>query len=123
LWALAKDYGHKDLEYSGPLYDSSAVEGNKIRVKFTHAAGLMAKSGEPQLFTIAGDDQKFVSAKAVIEGETVLVSSDAVAKPVAVRYGWSEWAEPEKYNLFNKAGLPASPFRTDDFPQVTAGRK
>ena len=123
LWALAKDYGKSDLEYSGPLYESSAIEGNKIRVKFKHAAGLMAKSGEPQLFTIAGDDQKFVPAKAVIDGETVVVSSDAVAKPVAVRYGWSEWAEPEKYNLFNKAGLPASPFRTDDFPQVTAGRK
>jgi sialate O-acetylesterase len=123
LWALAKDYGKQDLVYSGPLYESSAVEGNKIRVKFQHAAGLMAKSGEPQLFTIAGEDKKFVPAKAVIDGETVVVSSDEVAKPVAVRYGWSEWAEPEKYNLYNKAGLPASPFRTDDFPQVTAGRK
>jgi len=123
LWALAKDYGQKDLEYSGPLYESRAVEGNKIRVKFTHAAGLTARSGEPQLFTIAGEDKKFVPAKAVIDGETVVVSSDAVAKPVAVRYGWTEWAEPEKYNLFNKAGLPASPFRTDDFPEVTAGRK
>lgn len=123
LWALAKDYGQKDLVYSGPLYESSAVEGNKIRVKFKHAAGLQAKSGEPQLFTIAGEDMKFVPAKAVIDGETVVVSSDEVAKPVAVRYGWSEWAEPEQYNLFNKAGLPASPFRTDDFPQVTAGRK
>lgn len=123
LWALAKDYGKQDLVYSGPLYESSAIEGNKIRVKFKHAAGLMAKSGEPQLFTIAGEDKKFVPANAVIDGETVVVSSDEVAKPVAVRYGWSEWAEPEKYNLYNKAGLPASPFRTDDFPQVTAGRK
>lgn len=123
LWALAKDYGQKDLVYSGPLYESHAVEGNKIRVKFKHATGLQAKSGEPQLFTIAGEDMKFVPAKAVIDGETVVVSSDEVAKPVAVRYGWSEWAEPEQYNLFNKAGLPASPFRTDDFPQVTAGRK
>jgi sialate O-acetylesterase len=123
LWALAKDYGKTDLECSGPLYDSMAIEGNKIRVKFKHGAGLMAKSGDPQLFTIAGEDRQFVPAKAVIDGETIVVSSDTVAKPVAVRYGWSEWAEPEKYNLFNKAGLPASPFRTDDFPMVTAGRK
>jgi len=123
LWALAKDYGRDDLVYSGPLYDAMAVEGNKIRVKFKHAQGLMAKSGEPMLLTIAGEDKQFVPAKAQINGETVVVWSDAVAKPVAVRYGWTEWAEPEKYNLFNQAGLPASPFRTDDFPQVTAGRK
>jgi sialate O-acetylesterase len=123
LWALAKDYGKQDLEYSGPLYQSSSVDGNKIRVKFTHADGLMAKDGEPKLFTIAGDDKKFVPAKAKIEGDSVVVWSDDVAKPAAVRYGWSEWAEPADYNLYNKAGLPASPFRTDDFEPVTKGRK
>jgi sialate O-acetylesterase len=123
LWALAKDYG-KEVAFSGPIYESSAVEGNKIRVKFKYAeSGLEAKSGDPQLFTIAGEDQKFVPAKAQIDGATVVVWSDEVAKPVAVRYGWTEWAEPEKYNLYNKAGLPASPFRTDEFPQLTAGRK
>ncbi len=122
LWALANDYGQKDLVFSGPLYESSEIDGNKIRVKFKHAAGLMAKSGEPQLFTIAGDDQKFVPAKAKIEGESVVVWSDGVPKPVAVRYGWTEWAEPAAYNLFNGAGLPASPFRTDSFDLKTKGR-
>jgi sialate O-acetylesterase len=125
LWALAKDYGKSDLVYSGPLYESMSVEGNKIRIKFKHAeGGLQTKNKQPlTLFTIAGEDKKFVPAKAEIDGDTVVVSSDAVQKPVAVRYGWTEWAEPAAYNLYNKAGLPASPFRTDEFPLLTAGRK
>ena len=71
-------------------------------------------------FTIAGEDQKFVPATAEIHGETIVVSSPEVAKPAAVRFAWDQNAEP---NLFNKAGLPASPFRTDDWPLVSVGRK
>ena len=122
LWALATTYGKSDIAYSGPLYDSMAVEGNKIRIKFKHAAGGLAAHGDKPLshFTIAGDDEKFVPATAEIDGETLVVSSPDVPKPVAVRFAWDDWAEP---NLFNKAGLPASPFRTDTFPMVTAGKK
>ena len=122
LWAMANSYGKKDLAYSGPLYESMAVEGQKIRLKFKHAAGGLVAGGEKPLthFTIAGEDQNFVEAKATIDGETVIVESDKVAKPVAVRFGWDQHAEP---NLFNKAKLPASPFRTDNFKMVSAGAK
>ncbi len=120
LWALANTYGKKDLAYSGPLYDGFAVEGDKIRVKFHHAEGLVAKGGELTHFTIAGEDEKFVPAEAAIDGQTVVVSSPEVKRPVAVRFGWTDTAEP---NLFNGAGLPASPFRTDDFKMVTEGNK
>lgn len=113
LWALAKNYGKKDLVYSGPLYDSMQIEGDKIRLNFKHiGGGLVAKGGDLTHFTIAGSGQKFFKAKAVIEGDTILVSSDAVKKPVAARYGFTNTAEP---NLFNKAGLPASSFRTDNW--------
>jgi sialate O-acetylesterase len=121
LWAMANTYGRSDLVYSGPLYDSYDVEGNKIRIKFKHASiGLAAKDDKPLThFQIAGEDQKFVDAKAEIDGDTIVVSSDAVQKPVAVRFAWSPIAEP---NLFNKAGLPASPFRTDDWKLTTAAK-
>lgn len=122
LWALGTTYGKSDLVYSGPLYESMAVEDNKIRIKFKHATGGLAAHGDKPLshFTIAGEDQKFVPANAEIDGETVVVNSPDVAKPVAVRFGWEDTAEP---NLFNKANLPASPFRTDSFPMVTAGKR
>lgn len=122
LWALGTTYGKNDLVYSGPLYDSMSVDGNKIRIKFKHVGGgLEARDGQPlNSFTIAGEDEKFVEAKAEIDGDTVVVSSPEVAKPVAVRFGWNDLANP---NLINKAGLPASPFRTDNFKLVTAGRK
>jgi sialate O-acetylesterase len=99
-----------------------AVEGNKIRLKFQHAAGgLVAEGGKPlSHFTIAGEDQKFVPATAEIDGESLVVSSPEVAKPVAVRFGWDQNAEP---NFYNKAGLPASPFRTDDWPLTSVGKK
>jgi len=112
LNALAMTYG-KALEYSGPLYDRMEVQGNAVRLHFTHAAGLhagTAPGAELTGFAVAGDDQHFVWAKAVIDGDTVVVSSDQVAAPVAVRYGW---ADNPACNLYNAAGLPASPFRTD----------
>lgn len=122
LWALANTYGKSDLVYSGPLYESMATEGNKIRIKFKHATGgLVSKEDKPLThFQIAGEDQKFVDAKATIDGETVVVESEQVPDPRAVRFAWHGLAEP---NLFNKAGLPASPFRTDDWPLTTASAK
>lgn len=111
LWALAKDYGKKDLVYSGPLYKSSKFEGGKAVIEFDHVGGgLVSRDGKPlNWFTVAGENGEFVEAKAEIVGSTVVVSSDKVEKPVAVRFGWHELAEP---NLSNKDGLPASPFRT-----------
>jgi sialate O-acetylesterase len=111
LWALAKQYGMDGLEYSGPLYKSKTVAGNKIILAFDHAAGLKSNDGNALTwFAIAGEDKQFVEAKAEISGNTVIVSGDSIDKPVAVRFGWNELAEP---NLVNGAGLPASPFRTD----------
>jgi sialate O-acetylesterase len=115
-WALGTTYGQK-VAISGPLYDSMKVEGSKIRLRFTHAdGGLVAKGGKLAGFAIAGEDRKFVWADATIDGDTVVVSSPQVPSPVAVRYAWAD--NPE-CNLYNGAGLPASPFRTDDWPGVT----
>ncbi len=112
LWALAKTYGHKDLVCSGPLYKSMTIEGSKIRVAFDSiGGGLASRDGKPlNWFQIAGEDKKFVDATATVEGVNLVVASNQVAKPVAVRFAWNELAEP---NLMNKEGLPASPFRTD----------
>lgn len=112
MWAMATTYGKKDLVYSGPLFKLHAVEGNKVRMTFDHVGtGLASRDGKPLTwFTIAGADGKFVEAKADIDGNTVVVSSDTVPVPAAVRFGWREDAQP---NLINKEGLPASPFRTD----------
>jgi sialate O-acetylesterase len=113
-------YGEK-ITYSGPIYDSMKVEGNKAIITFKSVGkGLEAKDGELKGFTIAGEDKKFHNAQAKIEGDTVIVTCDKVEKPVAVRYGWANYPV---VNLFNKDGLPASPFRTDDFPGLTAGKK
>jgi sialate O-acetylesterase len=115
-WALAKTYGKQDLVYSGPLYRSMSFEGDAIRVEFDHVdGGLVARGGELTHFTIAGADRRFVPAAARIDGRGVLVSSPEVPRPVAVRYGWGAADQP---NLFNAAGLPASSFRTDDWPTV-----
>jgi sialate O-acetylesterase len=114
LWALAKTYGKKDLVYSGPLYESMKVEGNKVRLSFAHVGGgLIARDGKPLIgFQIAGADDKFVPAEAVIDGSTVIVSAKDVTAPTQVRFGWDKVANP---NLSNKEGLPASPFRTKDW--------
>jgi sialate O-acetylesterase len=116
LAALAIAYGQK-IVYSGPIYRSMRIEGNKIRIFFDHVgSGLVAKGEKLTGFAIAGEDRKFVWANAKIEGNTVVVWSEQVPKPVAVRYGW---ADNPDCNLYNKEGLPASPFRTDDWPGVT----
>jgi sialate O-acetylesterase len=111
LWALAKTYGKANVVYSGPLYKSMKVEGNKVRIEFDHVGGgLKSRDGKPlSWFTIAGKDGDFVEANAVIDGKSVVVSSDKITEPAAVRFGWNELAEP---NLMNTEGLPAGPFRT-----------
>lgn len=112
-WALAKDYGRSELAYCGPIYKSMRVEGSAIRLSFDYVcSGLMAKDGELSCFTIAGADKVFVEAAAKIENDTIVVSSDKVTSPVAVRFAFSNTAKP---NLFNKEGLPASSFRTDNW--------
>ena len=110
LAARALAYGEK-IEYSGPLYQEMKAAGGKAWISFSHVGGgLVAKDGGLKGFTLAGADGKFVPAKAVIEGYKVVVSAEGVADPKAVRYGWENVPD---VNLFNKEGLPASPFRTD----------
>jgi sialate O-acetylesterase len=121
LWALHNEYGKKYIIYSAPLYKSMKVDGDKIRIQFNFTdGGLISKDGEElKEFTIAGEDQNFVPAKAEIGGDEVVVSSTQVTKPVAVRFAWRNIPGP---NLYNKAELPASPFRTDDWKVSTEGK-
>jgi len=113
LAALGVAYDRK-IVFSGPIFESAKVEGDRMHLAFKHVGGgLEAKGGAPlKGFAIAGADKKFVWAAAKIAGNEVVVSSDKVKAPVAVRYAWG--SSPE-CNLFNKEGLPASPFRTDDW--------
>jgi sialate O-acetylesterase len=109
--ALAKVYD-RTIEWSGPVFESFAVEGAAIRVTFSHAnGGLVAKGGPLKWFEIAGADGKFVPAEAKIEGATVVISAAAVSQPVTARYAWVNF--PDGSNLYNAAGLPAAQFRTD----------
>jgi sialate O-acetylesterase len=120
LAARAVAYGEK-IEYSGPMYDGMKVHGAKATLHMTHAGGgLVAKDGPLSGFTIAGEDQKFHAANATIDGDSIVVSSDKVPSPVAVRYGWAAYPV---VNLWNKEGLPASPFRTDTLPITTQNNK
>jgi sialate O-acetylesterase len=121
LWALAKTYGKK-LEYCGPIYKSMKTKGDKITLCFDYVdGGLVSKDGEKlKGFTIAGADRKFFAANAKIDGDSVVVWSRNVAEPVAVRYGW---ANNPVCNLYNRGGLPASPFRTDDWPRSEVDEK
>ncbi|MGI9428757.1 MAG: sialate O-acetylesterase [Bythopirellula sp.] len=112
LAARALAYG-EDIEYSGPIYEQMDTKGKSAYLSFAHVgAGLVARAGTLRGFTIAGSDREFVPATAKIEGDQIIVSSDQVTAPVAVRYNWSTWTEG---NLYNAEGLPASPFRTDRF--------
>lgn len=110
LAARALAYGEA-ITYSGPLYQSMRIEGNEAILTFTHCgSGLLAKGGPLKGFTLSADGKSFLEAAARIEGDTVVVSSPEVAHPIAVRYGWKKIPE---VNLYNREGLPASPFRTD----------
>ena len=112
LWALATVYGQKDVAWAGPLPAGHTITGSEMVISFTHAAGgLVAKGGELKGFAIAGADKKWIWANAKIAGDTVIVSHPDVPTPVAVRYAWAN--NPVTANLYNGAGLPASPFRTD----------
>jgi sialate O-acetylesterase len=113
-WAFAKDYAKKDKVFSGPIFQKAEIDGNQIRLRFAHVGtGLMVKGGGQLTdFTVAGSDKKFIKANAEIDGDSVVVSCDKIDRPVAVRFGWTDTAMP---NLFNNAGLPAAPFRTDAF--------
>lgn len=107
-------YKEKNIVYSGPIYKSMKIKGNTIELAFDNiGGGLTAKGGELKQFAIAGADKKFVWANAKIVKNRVIVWSDQIQKPVAVRYAWAD--NPEGANLYNKEGLPASPFRTDEF--------
>ncbi len=103
----------EDVVYSGPIYQSMEIDGNDVILTFTHTNdGLVARGGKLKQFAIAGLDKKFVWAKAKIKGDKIIVWNDEIPNPVAVRYAWAD--NPEGANLYNKAGLPASPFRTDE---------
>lgn len=106
-------YGDNQVVYSGPIYKSMKIDKNKIILTFSNTdGGLVAKGGgELEYFAIAGEDKKFVWAKAKIEGNKVIVWNDNITHPAAVRYAWAD--NPEGANLYNKEGLPASPFETD----------
>jgi sialate O-acetylesterase len=118
---LTQVYQRKGLPIGGPEYKSFKVEGSAIRITLTRAAGLRTSDGKaPHAFQIAGEDKKWVWANATIDKESVVVSAPGVTKPIAVRYAWS--ANPE-VNLVNKDGWPALPFRTDNWPRMTANNK
>lgn len=117
LWALAKTYGFKNIIYSGPIYRSMNIEETKIRINLDHiGSGLLCKGEKLTHFTIAGNDKIFHQAEAVIDGHTILVSSNLVKNPVAVRFAFANNDVP---NLFNLDGLPASTFRTDNWEIIT----
>lgn len=109
-------YGENIID-SGPIYDSMSVAGNRVILRFrSMGSGLVARGGPLRGFTITGQDRQFVEAEAEILGDTVVVHSARVSRPVAVRYGWEDCPE---VNLWNQEGLPAAPFRTDAFPLST----
>ncbi|GAB4239926.1 MAG: sialate O-acetylesterase [Acidobacteriota bacterium] len=120
LWALHDVYG-RAIPFSGPVYRKAEVQGNEVRISFDHAdGGLVARGGPLQGFAVAGADRVFHWGEARIEGDTVIVHSPAVPHPVAVRYAW---ADNPVCNLYNGAGLPAVPFRTDFWPGVTRNER
>jgi len=120
LAARAVAYGEKDLVASGPVYSSMRQEEGAIRIRFTSVGGGLVAKGDGILkgFTIAGSDKHFVRADAVVGGNDVVVRSRQVPHPVAVRYAWAD--NPEWANLYNREGLPASPFRTDTLGPIAA---
>ena len=113
--ALAQTYGKKGIVATGPLYESMKIKGDSVAIKFKHTgSGLATRDGAAlSHFQLAGEDRVFYPATAEIDRDRVIVRSDAVKSPKAVRMGWHETASP---NLINKEGLPASPFRSDDWP-------
>jgi sialate O-acetylesterase len=116
LLARNETYGEKDVVASGPTFKRLKIEGNKAVLRFDNpGGGLLSRDNQPlSWFTIAGADGKFMPADAKIVGDTVEVSAAGIEQPLNVRFAWDETAQP---NLFNRAGLPAAPFRTDKLPE------
>ncbi len=113
-WALAKDYGKK-MSYSGPVFKSMKVNGNEAILNFSYTDNeLIAKGGKLLGFVVAGEDRKFYPATATISNDKVIVYSPNVSNPVSVRYGWDKFF---RVNLYNSAGLPVTPFRTDNWKE------
>jgi sialate O-acetylesterase len=124
LHALKNEYGKSDVVASGPLYRSMRVRGSHIEISFSEiGSGLLVNDEVKHLtgFTIADQSGRFLPAQAHISGKTVIVESPKIARPKAVRYGWLD--NPQEVNLFNREGLPASPFRTDNWSLLTKGVK
>jgi sialate O-acetylesterase len=111
LWALATTYGKKKIVPSGPLYREHVIADGKVLIRFDHTGGGLKLKGDTG-FVIAGEDRKFLPAKVRIVGKTLLLSNASIEKPAAARYAW---ANSPTATLFNKEGLPASPFRTDEW--------
>jgi sialate O-acetylesterase len=114
FWAEHLSYNSPDSDYSAPIYQSFKIEGNKIILNFNHiGSGFIIKGGgDPYYFSIAGADRKYVWANSKIDGNRIIVWSDKITDPLYVRYAWAN--NPEGANLYNKKGLPVSPFSTDD---------
>jgi sialate O-acetylesterase len=110
--AMNLAYGEKDIIPTGPIYRSSVIDGNKIILSFNYTGSGLTMNDSEELceFAIAAADKKFVWAKAKIEGDNIIVWNDAIQQPKYVRYAWAD--SPVNPNLYNKEGLPASPFTT-----------
>ncbi|HQR42515.1 MAG TPA: hypothetical protein PLX97_07515, partial [Gemmatales bacterium] len=120
LAARQKVYG-EPIVGTGPLFERLTITGDKAVLSFTYVGvGRVSKGDKLTGFTIAGADKKFYNAEAKIDGDKVVVTCEAVKEPVAVRFGWTDYPV---VNFFNKEGIPASPFRTDEWPGVTWPRK
>lgn len=121
LAAMSLAYG-ATADGSGPLYREAVVESGRMRIRFDHAAGGLAVrgAGGVQQVAISGEDRHFIWAEAVIDGDTLVVSSPVIPHPVAVRYAWAR--NPAGCNLIGRNNLPAAPFRTDDWPLTTLGK-
>ena len=120
LWALVSEYGMEGIEYSGPLYESMEIVEGKVRLRFQHVAeGLFSDDEDQSDFLVCGEDRQFHPAEIRIDGDCVEVWSDKVEVPLAVRFGWTDTSMPR---LKNSIGLPASPFRTDNFKSKSEGR-
>jgi sialate O-acetylesterase len=113
--ALSQHYGQK-IPFQGPAFESVEHIPGALKIHFAHADGLMAKGGKAEEFCVAGKDRKWYQADARIEGDTIVVASPLVPEPEAARYAWQSFPTA---TLYNSAGLPAVPFRTDNWPAIT----
>jgi sialate O-acetylesterase len=124
LQALKGEYGKKNTVANGPIYRAMRLHGSQLELSFSDLGGGLVAAGSDGVlrgFAVADDSRQFRPANARIQGGKVIVSHPDIKHPAAVRYGWLD--NPEQSNLFNRSGLPASPFRTDDWPWLTDGVK